>query len=142
MGGVEVGCVLREWPRIGPYRVEAPLGQGGTGSVWRARRRDGGVDRAVAIKLLHLSLLGKTSAARFARERAILAGLQHPNIARLLGSGTTLQAQPYLVLEYVDGMRIDRHREAALLTIEQRLRLLLKVISVNLFTADVRRYLT
>jgi eukaryotic-like serine/threonine-protein kinase len=108
---------------IGAYLIEAPLGQGGTGSVWRARRIDGRFEGAVAIKLLHLSLIGRTGALRFEREGAILARLTHPNIARLLDAGVTPAGQPYLVLELVEGERIDRHCDALRLDVESRLAL-------------------
>jgi eukaryotic-like serine/threonine-protein kinase len=107
--------------QIGAYVIEAPLGQGGTGSVWRARRADGRYDGAVAIKLLHLSLIGRSGAARFEREGAILARLTHPNIAHLLDAGVTPSGQPFLVLELVEGERIDQHCDARRLSVEQRL---------------------
>ena len=109
--------------QIGAYVIEAPLGQGGTGSVWRARRADGRHDGAVAIKLLHLSLVGRNGAVRFEREGAILAQLTHPNIAHLLDAGVTPAGQPFLVLELVEGQRIDQHCDAMRLSIEQRLAL-------------------
>jgi eukaryotic-like serine/threonine-protein kinase len=115
--------------RIGAYVVEAPLGQGGTGSVWRARRADGRHDGAVAIKLLHLSLVGRNGALRFEREGAILARLTHPNIAHLLDAGVTPAGQPFLVLELVEGERIDQHCDARWLTVEQRLALFDDVLS-------------
>jgi eukaryotic-like serine/threonine-protein kinase len=115
--------------QIGAYRIEAPLGQGGTGSVWRARRADGRHDGAVAIKLLHLSLVGRSGARRFEREGAILARLTHPNIAHLLDAGVTAAGQPFLVLELVEGQRIDHHCDALRLTIEQRLALFDDVLS-------------
>src|SRR5689334_21621601 len=71
-----------EGQRLGAYTRMSMLGQGGTGSAWRARRDDGRYEGQVAIKLLHLSLLGRAQAERFRREGAILARLSHPNIAR------------------------------------------------------------
>jgi serine/threonine-protein kinase len=107
--------------RLGAYTLVSMLGQGGTGSAWLARRDDGRYEGRVAIKLLHLSLLGRAQAERFRREGAILARLSHPNIARLLDAGVSEAGQPYLVLELVDGERIDRWCDANALTIEQRL---------------------
>ena len=115
--------------KIGAYVIEAALGQGGTGSVWRARRAGGRIDDIVAIKLLHLSLVGRSGAWRFEREAAILARLAHPNISRLIDTGVTADGQPYLVLEFVDGVPIDRHCDESHLTIEQRLALLDDVMS-------------
>ena len=109
--------------RLGVYVLQAPLGQGGGGSVWRAVREDGRYDGAVAIKLLHLSLMGRAGAERFRREGQILARLTHSHIARLLDAGVTPGGQPYLVIELVEGQRIDQHCDAQRLSIEARLAL-------------------
>lgn len=115
--------------RLGAYVLESPLGQGGTGSVWRARREDGRFTGAVAIKLLHLSLLGRAGAERFKREGDILARLTHPNIAHLLDAGVTPGGQPYLVIELVEGEQIDRHCDLKRLDVNARLALFDKVLS-------------
>lgn len=115
--------------RLGAYVLETPLGQGGGGSVWRARREDGRFDGAVAIKLLHLSLVGRAGAERFRREGQILARLTHPHIAHLLDAGVTPAGQPYLVLELVQGERIDRHCDARRLGVAARLALFEDVLS-------------
>jgi eukaryotic-like serine/threonine-protein kinase len=115
--------------RLGAYTLEAPLGQGGTGTVWQARRDDGRFEGAVAIKLLHLSLLGQAGAERFSREGSILARLTHPNIARLLDAGLTDGGQPYLVIELVRGERLDRHCQARGLSVDQRLALFSDVLA-------------
>ena len=115
--------------RIGAYILEAPLGRGGGGSVWRAQRNDGRFEGAVAIKLLHMSLLGRSGADRFQREGAILARLAHPHIARMLDAGITLGGQPYLVLELVEGEPIDRYCDARRLGIEPRLGLFADVLA-------------
>ena len=113
---------------IGPYTLEAALGQGGSGTVWRARRSDGRYEGQVAVKLLHLSLVGQAAAQRFHREGGILARLTHPHIAALLDAGITAGGQPYLVLELVEGEPIDTHCRRARLDIEARLRLFLNVL--------------
>jgi eukaryotic-like serine/threonine-protein kinase len=89
---------------IGPYRVVRPLGQGGMGTVFLAVREGGDFNQRVAIKLVRG---GETLVQRFRQERQILAGLDHPNIARLIDGGTTPDGLPYLVMEYVDGISID-----------------------------------
>jgi serine/threonine-protein kinase len=109
--------------RLGAYVLEAPLGQGGGGVVWRARREDGRFEGAVAIKLLHLSLMGQAGAERFRREGHILARLKHPHIASLLDAGVSPGGQPYLVIELVEGERIDRHCDAHRLGVPARLAL-------------------
>jgi len=109
--------------RLGAYVLDSPIGQGGTGTVWRARRADGRFDGAVAFKLLHPSLVGRTGALRFEREGKVLARLTHPNIAHLLDAGITPGGQPYLVLELVEGERIDCHCDNAHLDVGARLAL-------------------
>ena len=93
---------------LGAWTLGEPLGEGGMGAVYAARRSDGHFTQDAAIKLLR-GLPSSTALSFLARERQILAGLAHPNIARLLDGGTTPRGQPYLVLEYVDGVPIDRH---------------------------------
>ena len=114
---------------IGAYTLERPLGAGGMGSVWLARRSDGRFEGQVAVKLLNLALLTRGGAERFAREGSLLARLTHPNIARLLDAGVTGGHQPYLVLEYVEGEPIDRWCAARALGVEARVRLLLDVMA-------------
>lgn len=92
---------------LGPYRLIAPIGAGGMGQVWVAERRDGAYEHRVAIKVL-ASMLGDPEALRRAEaERQFLAWLDHPNISRVLDGGRTPEGQPYVVMEYVDGQRID-----------------------------------
>ncbi|MGZ9057772.1 MAG: protein kinase domain-containing protein [Burkholderiaceae bacterium] len=113
---------------IGAYTLRDPIGQGGMGSVWRADRSDGRYQATVAIKFLNLALLGRGGAERFAREGSMLARLTHPNIARLFDAGVA-NGQPYLVLEYTEGLPIDRYCDSEALPIELRLRLFLDVLA-------------
>jgi serine/threonine-protein kinase len=95
--------------QLGPWKLERPLGQGGMGTVWLARRADGRFEGQAAVKLLKLALLSATGQERFRREGSVLARLTHPGIARLLDAGVSGAGQPYLVLEYVDGQPIDAY---------------------------------
>jgi len=112
---------------VGPYRLMRLLGHGGMGSVYLAQRADGVFDQTVAIKLLPLGSLRPDLARRFRAERQILAGMQHPNIARLLDGGVTEDGTPYFVMEHVDGLALDAWCEQQALPIEHRLRLFLDV---------------
>ncbi len=95
---------------MGHYRLVRELGSGGMGAVWLAERVDGLINRPVALKLPHLvAARGAGLAERLAREREILATLDHRNIARLLDAGIARDGQPYLALEYVEGVAIDRY---------------------------------
>lgn len=115
--------------RIGPYVVEAEVGQGGMGSVWRARRADGRFEGQVAIKLPYLAWLGKEGTERFLREGRLLGRLDHPNVARLVDAGVLEEGQPYLVLEYVEGTPIHEYCDAMHLSLRARLQLFLPVLS-------------
>ncbi len=112
---------------VGPYRLVRELGVGGMGAVWLADRADGLMQRTVALKLPHGPFRGGDLAARIAREREILATLDHPHIARLYDAGVTADGQPYLALENVDGQHIDRYCEERGLGVAARLRLFLQV---------------
>jgi serine/threonine-protein kinase len=114
---------------IGAYTLERPLGFGGMGTVWLAHRSDGRFEGQVAVKLLNAALVGHPSEQRFAREGRVLARLQHPNIARLLDAGVEAGRQPYLVLEYVRGQRIDEYCNERGLGVEERVRLFLDVLA-------------
>jgi serine/threonine protein kinase len=114
---------------IGAYTLEAPLGRGGMGTVWLARRSDGRYEGKVAVKLLNAALVGRAGEERFRREGNILARLSHPHIARLLDAGVSVAGQPYLVLEIVEGERIDQYCDVNRLDVDARLRLFLDVLA-------------
>ena len=114
--------------RLGAYTIDRPLGQGGMGTVWLAHRSDGRFEATVALKLLNLALLDPVGVERFRREGTVLARLNHPHIARLLDAGVTEAGQPYLVLEHVDGERLDHWCDQRRLTPEARLRPFLDVL--------------
>ncbi|HET6778975.1 MAG TPA: serine/threonine-protein kinase, partial [Gemmatimonadales bacterium] len=114
---------------FGAYRLERPLGQGGMGTVWLARRSDGRFQGVAAVKILNLALLSAVGQERFRQEGSVLARLTHPGIARLLDAGLSGAGQPYLVLEYVEGFAIDEFADRNRLTLEGRIRLLLQVLA-------------
>ena len=117
-----------EGRQLGAYTLERPLGRGGMGTVWLARRSDGRYEGHAAVKLPNLALLDPVGSERFRREGTLLARLSHPNIARLLDAGVADGGQPFLVLEYVEGTRIDRYCDERQLPPEARLRLFLDVL--------------
>jgi tetratricopeptide (TPR) repeat protein len=113
--------------RIGPYEIDRLLGRGGMGAVYLAHRVDGQFEQQVAIKLIDLPLATDVFRERFRQERQILAGLQHPFIARLLDGGVTAEGDLYLAMEYVAGIPIHRFCEAQGLSESQRLALFVRV---------------
>lgn len=108
---------------IGPYEIVKFLGEGGSASVFLAQRDLDGVQQRVAVKLLHRGLHTDQARRLFRRERQALASLSHPNIAHLIDGGETNAAQAYLVMEYVDGLRLTDYAHAQRLSLSARLRL-------------------
>ena len=99
--------------RVGAYRITGLIGRGGMGAVYRASRDAGDFDLDVAIKIIKPGLLSDQLAARLAAERQVLAGLNHPNIARLFDGGTLDDGAPYIIMELIDGQPADRWAQAA-----------------------------
>jgi len=131
-------ALFREPPRLpaapdaagsvfGSYRVLRLLAEGGMGEVYLAERTDAEFEKQVAIKRIRPGLGTREILERFRRERQLLADLEHPNVARLLDGGSTPDGLPYLVMEYVDGVPIDRWCGERGLSVEERLRLFLRV---------------
>jgi serine/threonine-protein kinase len=119
-GEVQVGDCLGNWTLL------SQIGHGGMGTVYRAQRNDGHFEQIAAIKLL-LGIPSSEALERLAQERQILARLSHPNIARLLDGGATPSGQPYIVMDYVEGMPIDDYLRQHGLGIPELLRLLIAV---------------
>jgi serine/threonine-protein kinase len=113
---------------VGPYVIDAQIGQGGMGTVWRARRADGRFEGTVAVKFVHV-LLGGAGEQRFRVEGELLARLDHPNIARLIDAGVREGIQPYLVIEYVEGEPIDAYCRQRELSLDARIELFRNVLA-------------
>jgi eukaryotic-like serine/threonine-protein kinase len=116
----------RSGDTVGPYRLVHALGMGGMGSVWLAERADGQLRRPVALKLPHVSWVSGF-AERLARERDILATLDHPGIARLHDAGVDGFGRPWLALEFVHGPAIDQACRERQLSLRERVGLVLQV---------------
>ncbi len=122
-GGMGAIAGIGPGTRFGHYRLERRLGRGGMGEVFEAVREDD-FRKRVALKIVRFDLESEYAARRFQQERQVLAGLEHPNIARLLDGGEA-EGCPYLVLEFVDGVSITKYCEGK--PREAILRLFLKV---------------
>src|SRR5690348_2834820 len=94
--------------RIGAYRIEQEIGQGGMGAVYLATRADSEFDKRVAIKLIRDGAANEFAIRRFRNERQILARLENAYIARLIDGGTTENGLPYFVMEYVEGQPVTQ----------------------------------
>ncbi|MFU8861346.1 MAG: protein kinase domain-containing protein [Cyclonatronaceae bacterium] len=110
--------------KIGAYRIAHKIGRGGFSSVYLATR-DNDFSHRIAVKILHRGLEGSSALNRFYSERSILASLNHPGIATLYDGGVTEDGRPYLFMEYIDGVHIDRYCADNNLELEKRLRLFL-----------------
>jgi eukaryotic-like serine/threonine-protein kinase len=118
----------RAGEEVGAYRLQREIGRGGMGVVYVAERADQEYKKTVAVKVLKRGLDTDEVIGRFRAERQILAGLEHPNIARLIEGGTTTADHlPYFVLEHVEGRPIDVYCDEEELDLEDRLRLFLVV---------------
>ena len=92
--------------KLGPFRVERELGSGAMGTVYLGANEETG--RAVAIKFIAPGLLAnETAIERFLRESALLKRLQHPNIAKYLGSGR-YKKTPFYIMEFLEGESLDK----------------------------------
>jgi serine/threonine protein kinase len=112
---------------IGGFRISAILGYGGMSTVYRGERVDAASQPTVAIKVLHHAALHPRLRSRLHSERQILASLDHPYIARLLGSGELDDGTPYLTVEYVDGAAFYDYCDERRLSLRDRLQLFAKV---------------
>lgn len=125
--GFEPGRERMPHSRIGPYEIVRRLGSGGMGTVYLAERVDGQVRTTVAVKIVKRGMDTEQILLRFANERQALAELHHPNIASFLDAGMTDDGLPYIIMEYVDGERIDRHCAGRRLDVRRRLGLFRQV---------------
>ena len=119
---------------LGAFWLEARVGIGGMGEVWRARQKSAGFERVVALKLPHPELWHARWLERFERERTVLARLSHPNIATLFDAGSlsatsdTAKSRPFFAMEFVDGVTLTEFAKVHALGVRERLALLLQVL--------------
>lgn len=114
---------------VGNFRLIREIGHGGMGAVHLAERNDGKFEQKAALKLLRREMNTAAVRRHFEQEAEILAAMEHQNIARLLDAGTTADGIPYIAMEYVDGIPIDKYCESRSLGINERLMLFRTVCS-------------
>jgi hypothetical protein len=124
---------LQAGAMVGSYRLVRPLGQGGMASVWLAEQTTA-VIRQVALKIPHIGLEPHAAASeRFARERDLLAALEHERIARLYDAGVTANGVAFLAMEWIDGVPITRFCDEHQLSVDARLTLFRQVLDAVAF---------
>lgn len=116
---------LQPGQRIGPFEIIAPLGEGGSARVFRARRSLEGVEQVVALKVLRNGLSADSARQQFDRERQVLARLSHPQIARLIDAGISARGEAWIALEYCEGRPLLEHARG--LDPRQRIALMLRI---------------
>lgn len=110
--------------QIGPWKLSRVLGEGGMGTVYLGDRMDEAFSQEVAVKVIREGVTHSQTLNRFHQERQIQAELDHPAIAGLIDAGHTKDGQPYFVMEYVPGVRIDDHCDSQDLDARQRIQLM------------------
>lgn len=114
---------------FGKYRIVKEIGRGGMGAVFLAERADGEFKQQVALKIIRQSITDRETESRFRRERELLAGLSHPNIAHLIDGGVSQTGEPFFAMEFVDGQPLLHFVQERHLSIRERLILFLKICS-------------
>lgn len=112
---------------VGPYKIRGAIGRGGMGTVYKASHDSDPSRKLVAVKLIRRGMDTDDLLQRFAVERQVLSGLDHPNIARFFEAGETEDGRPYFVMEYVESQPITAYCDANNLSISKRLELFRKV---------------
>jgi eukaryotic-like serine/threonine-protein kinase len=112
---------------LGNYRVLREIGRGGMGVVYLATRNDGTFRKNVALKVLSRDGINPELILRFRQERQVMAALDHPNIARILDAGDTREGMPWYVMEYVEGVPIDKYCDERRLSIAGRIEIFQQV---------------
>lgn len=120
-------ATLADKKQIGNYKILRRIGQGGMGVVYAACLVTEDFQKQVALKLVRPALASSEVLRRFRMERQVLASLDHPNVARVLDAGTTEEGAPYLVMEYVEGLPLDRYIESKNISIRERLQIFLTI---------------
>ncbi|TVR31366.1 MAG: serine/threonine-protein kinase [Balneolaceae bacterium] len=123
------GLVPLEGVQVGHFQIEKQIGSGGMGSVYLAKRVEGGFDQTVALKLIKYGMGTIQAIRHFEEERSILARLQHPHIARLIDGGITEEDRPWFAMEYVEGIPISQYCRENKVTLYERLSLFLMITS-------------
>jgi len=126
-------AAAEELPRFGPWQAIRLLGRGGMGTVYLAERADGAFQMAAAVKVAPLALASQEIEERFRRERQFLASLDHPKVARLIDGGVTGSGLPYLVMEFVDGLSIDRFCDTHELDARARIGMMRQVLEALIY---------
>lgn len=114
--------------QLGDFTIEAVIGKGGMGTVYRARE-SGALERIVAIKVVRRGSDTDSVLDRFRAEQATLARLTHPAIAPVHRAGTTPDGRPWFAMEFVDGLPLTDYCQSHDTSLDRRLALIIELCS-------------
>lgn len=121
---------------IGSYTIKEKIGEGGMGAVYMAEHSASGLENRVAVKIIQHSHTRTDILRRFKREQKILAGLNHPGIARFFDSGSTGDGFPYIIMEYIDGLPITEYCEKNNCSVDERIGLFKQILEAILYAHE------
>ncbi|WP_152285669.1 serine/threonine-protein kinase [Flavicella marina] len=105
------GKKMKDFQKLGQYHLKQKLGEGGFGEVYKAEHTF--LKTPVAIKLLKKEFIGTDMLDRFQKEVKVTASLSNPNTVRVFDYGTSKDGQFYYVMEYLNGITLDKIVEQA-----------------------------
>lgn len=114
--------------QVGAYTIRKKIAEGGMGGVYLAERTDDELDHKVAVKIIKHGRASADNLRRFRQEQQILAGMNHPNIARFYNSGTTSDGFPYIIMEYIEGKPITEYCKKNQCSVEEKIELFKEVL--------------
>lgn len=114
--------------QVGSYTIREKIGEGGMGNVYLAERTKDEFEHRVAVKIIRSGFASENNIQRFKREQKILAGMNHPGIARLFDGGVTNEGYPYIIMEYIDGIPIDEYCRENNCSLHKKLELFSQVL--------------
>nr|WP_298130081.1 serine/threonine-protein kinase [uncultured Pseudoxanthomonas sp.] len=132
----EPGEDARLQQRLGPWRIERLISEGGMGSVYEAQRADGQYQQRVALKCIRRELSSPALIDGFLREREALAALDHPGIASLIDGGVDGDGHPWFAMRYVQGDHIEDWCDARGADLRRRVALLVQACDALAYAHD------
>ncbi len=118
---IKPGVVL-----AGRFKIEETIGAGGVSTVYRGK--DLSIGRMVAIKMLHQQpLTDEKEVQRFLLEAKTASAISHPNVITIFDFGVTPQGQPYMVMDYIDGISLDELIKTSELTLQRIIGIFIQV---------------
>lgn len=127
------------------YVIREKISTGGQSDVYLTSRSDGTFSKTVIMKVLKHKFISEDDRNQFLNEIQILAGLNHPNIVKILDAGFNKNNEPWMVLEYIQGQHLDTYIKENKLSLNASIKLiidiaesLLHIHSNNIYHLDIK----